>query len=95
MWLTMLNVNKYRGMNGKIWLPRHITKNMSNYVRLFGMKSNYNQNTSLFNIYVQPELVITYYTTKNFANVYRNGCVICKIGSWLNILRYLSALRGK
>ena len=68
---------------------------MTNYVRLFGAKSNYNQNTGLFNIYIRPNFVITYYTTKDFANVYRNGHVICKIGSWLNILRYLSALRGK
>lgn len=91
----MLNVNKYKTINGKIWLPRHITKNMSNYVRLFGAKSNYNQDTGLFNIYVSHELVITYYTTKNFANVYLNGRVICKIGGWLNILRYLSTVRGK
>lgn len=91
----MLNVNNYKTINGKIWLPRHITKNMSNYVRLFGAKSNYNQNTGLFNIYVSHELVITYYTTKNFANVYLNGCVICKISGWLNILRYLSTVRGK
>lgn len=91
----MLNVNKYRTTNGKIWLPKHITKNMANYVRLFGASSDYNPYTGLFNIYVKPELVITYYTTKNFANVYHNGRVICKIGSWLNILRYLSALRGK
>lgn len=91
----MLNVNKYRTINGKIWLPRHITKNMSNYVCLLGAKSNYNQYTGIFNIYARPNFVISYYTTKNFANVYSNGRVICKIGSWLNILRYLSALRGK
>lgn len=91
----MLNVNKYKTINGKIWLPRHITRNMANYVRLFGATSDYNQHTGLFNIYVKPRLVITYYTTKNFANVYRNGCVICKIDSWLNILRYLSTVRGK
>ncbi len=91
----MLNVNKYKTTNGKIWLPRHITKNMANYVRLFGATSDYNQYTGLFNIYVKPELVITYYTTKNFANVCHKGNVICKIGSWLNILKYLSTTRGK
>lgn len=52
-------------------------------------------NIQAFNIYARPNFVISYYTTKNFANVYSNGRVICKIGSWLNILRYLSALRGK
>lgn len=91
----MLNVNKYRTINGKIWLPKHITKNMSNYVRLLGFQSSYNQGNGLFNIYVRHDFVISYYTTKNFANVYHNGRVICKLGSWLNILRYLSALRGK
>lgn len=43
----MLNVNKYRTINGKIWLPRHISKNMSNYVCLLGAKSNYNQYTGI------------------------------------------------
>ena len=91
----MLNLNKYKATNGKIWLPRHITKNMANYVRLFGANSDYNPYTGLFNIYVKPRFVITYYTTKNFANVYLNGRVICKIGGWLNILRYLSTTRSK
>lgn len=91
----MLNVNKYKTINGKIWLPIHIIKNMINYVRLFGASSDYNPYTGLFNIYVKPRLVITYYTTKNFANVYYNGNVICKIDSWLSVLKYLSTTRGK
>lgn len=91
----MLNVNKYKTINGKIWLPRHITKNMSNYVRLFGAKSNYNQNTGLFNIYINPDLVVTYYTTKDFANVYHKRRASFKLKGWLNVLRYLSTMRGK
>ncbi len=44
----MLNVNNYKTINGKIWLPRHITKNMRNYVRLFGLQSSYIGETGLF-----------------------------------------------
>ena len=91
----MINVNKHRTINGKIWLSRHITKNMSNYVRLLGFQSTYNPNTGLFNIYVNPDLVVTYYTTKDFANVYYKRRATFKLKGWLNVLRYLSTIRGE
>lgn len=91
----MLNVNKYKTTNGKIWLPCHITKNMSNYVRLFGLQSSYIGETGLFNIYINPDLVVTYYTTKDFANVYHKRRASFKLKGWLNVLRYLSTMRGK
>lgn len=91
----MLNVNKFRDFKGKIWLPRYITKNMSNYVHLFGLQSSYIGETGLFNIYINPDLVVTYYTTKDFANVYHKRRASFKLNGWLNVLRYLSTMRGK
>lgn len=91
----MLNVNKYRTRNGKIWLPLHITENMRNYVRLFGLQSSYIGETGLFNIYINPDFVVTYYATKDFANVYHKRRASFKLKGWLNVLRYLSTMRGK
>lgn len=91
----MLDVNKYRIKSGKIWLPSYMTKNMRNYVRLFGLQSSYIGETGLFNIFINPDLVVTYYTTKDFANVYHKRRASFKLKGWLNVLRYLSTMRGK
>lgn len=86
----MVNFKQFRNNKGKIWLPPYIIQNMCNYAQLFGVETNYNPYTGILNLYLPSDVVVSYYTTKNFANVYRRGSVIAKLQGWINVLRYLS-----
>ena len=92
----MLNLQKYKDNRGKIQLHPFVIRNMLNYVRLLGYKNyEFFDNNGIINIYLPNAIVITYYSTKDFANVYSRHHVICKIQNWVNVLRYLRAMRGK
>lgn len=91
----MINMIKYKDRRGKIQLPTFIVKNMLNYVELIGCDyCKFFDNNGAINIYLPNEIIITYYSTKDCANVYSRKRVIRKFQSWLNVLRYLQAIRN-
>ena len=91
----MLDMTKYKDSRGKIQLPTFIVRNMQNYVKLLGHRYfEYYANNAVLNIYLPNQTVVTYYSTKNYANLYVRRKVTCKIYGWLNVLRYLSTTRG-
>ena len=90
----MIELEKYR-IKDKIRLPIHIIKNMQDYIWLFGYKTNFLFYTSTLNIYLPNGYVISYYSTKNYALVFKNNRKMFSLNSWLAVLRFLSVVRGK
>lgn len=83
-------LEKYKRLNGKYVIPLYIIRNMENYISLFKLKYQFFSNTGILNIYVNSTLKISFYTTKNFANIYYLNRKIGSLKNWESILLYLS-----
>lgn len=84
----MLDLNKFN-FRGKYDIPTQIVKNMENYVWIMGCKSDYYEGNGLLNIFLANGLVITYYSTKNFARVLEGRHEVARLGDWLQVLRFI------